>query len=127
MTSPKRQRHLIGVLGRRLQVEFPHLVGVSPGFENPQHFAGGLFHHRAIMTRRPQLVPLLHELQQLGQSRFAVQHAAAYALAGKMEQARTALAEALRLSPKLTIKWVARTNPVPIVLEGLRKAGLPEE
>jgi adenylate cyclase len=53
--------------------------------------------------------------------------AAAYALAGKMDEARTALAEALRLSPKLTIKWVARTNPVPIVLEGLRKAGLPEE
>jgi adenylate cyclase len=53
--------------------------------------------------------------------------AAAYALAGKMDEARTALAEALRLGPKLTIKWVARTNPVPIVLEGLRKAGLPEE
>src|SRR6185503_10087378 len=53
--------------------------------------------------------------------------AAAYALAGKADDAKIALAEALRLSPKLTIKWVARTNPVPIVLEGLRKAGLPEE
>jgi adenylate cyclase len=53
--------------------------------------------------------------------------AAAYALAGKPEDAKIALAEALRLSPNLTIKWVARTNPQPIVLEGLRKAGLPEE
>jgi predicted Zn-dependent protease len=53
--------------------------------------------------------------------------AAAYALAGKADDAKTALAEALRLSPKLTIKSVARTNPSPASLEGLRKAGLPEE
>jgi len=53
--------------------------------------------------------------------------AAAYALAGKADDAKIALAEALRLSPKLTVKWVARTNPLPVVLEGLRKAGLPEE
>jgi adenylate cyclase len=53
--------------------------------------------------------------------------AAAYALAGKMDDAKTALAEALRQSPNLTIKWVARTNPNPVVLEGLRKAGLPEQ
>jgi adenylate cyclase len=53
--------------------------------------------------------------------------AAAYALAGKTDEAKTALAEALRLSPRLTIKSVARTNPLPIALQGLRKAGLPEE
>jgi tetratricopeptide (TPR) repeat protein len=53
--------------------------------------------------------------------------AAAYALAGKAEDAKTALAEARRLSPTLTVKWVAKTNPLPVVLEGLRKAGLPEE
>ena len=53
--------------------------------------------------------------------------AAAYALDGKADDARTALAEARRLSPKLTVKWVARTNPFPVVLEGLRKAGLSEE
>jgi hypothetical protein len=34
---------------------------------------------------------------------------------------------ALRFSPKLTVKSVARTNPLPVALEGLRKAGLPEE
>jgi adenylate cyclase len=53
--------------------------------------------------------------------------AAAYALDGKMDDAKTALAEALRFSPKLTVKSVARTNPNPVVLEGLRRAGLPEE
>jgi len=53
--------------------------------------------------------------------------AAAYALAGKMDEAKTALAEALRLNPTLTVKWVARTNPQPVILDGLRKAGLPEE
>jgi hypothetical protein len=37
------------------------------------------------------------------------------------------LAEARRFSPNLTVKSVERTNPLPVVLEGLRKAGLPEE
>ena len=53
--------------------------------------------------------------------------AAAYALAGKTEEAKTALAQALKFSPNLTIKSVERTNPVPVVLEGLRKAGLKVE
>ena len=53
--------------------------------------------------------------------------AAAFALAGKTEEAKTALSEALKFTPNLTIKMVERTNPVPIVLEGLRKAGLKEE
>ena len=54
--------------------------------------------------------------------------AAAYALAGKMEEAKIALAEARRLNPQLTLKW-QQTNSVniPPLVEGLRKAGLPEE
>lgn len=55
------------------------------------------------------------------------QLAAAYALAGKTQDAGGALAEALKFSPDLTIKSVERTNVLPVVLEGLRKAGLPEE
>ena len=54
--------------------------------------------------------------------------AAAYALEGKMDEAKTALAEARRLNPKLTVKWLI--VPVRIsqpVFEGLRKAGLPEK
>jgi TolB-like protein/class 3 adenylate cyclase/Flp pilus assembly protein TadD len=54
---------------------------------------------------------------------------AAYALPGKMEEARSALAEARRLEPKLSIKWlVANHAPnLPPLFEGLRKAGLPED
>jgi tetratricopeptide (TPR) repeat protein len=37
--------------------------------------------------------------------------AAAYALAGKMDDAKIALAEARRLNPKLTLKWVAQHKP----------------
>jgi tetratricopeptide (TPR) repeat protein len=54
--------------------------------------------------------------------------AAAYARAGKMDEAKDALAEARRLNPKLTVKWRSEHGPsIPAVLDGLRKAGLPEE
>ena len=54
--------------------------------------------------------------------------AAAYALEGKMDEARSALAETRRLEPALTVKWlIARYPDIPPLLEGLRKAGLPEE
>ena len=54
--------------------------------------------------------------------------AAAYALDGKMEEAASALAKALRLNPMLTLKWVqTHSQSIPPLLEGLRKAGLPEE
>ena len=55
--------------------------------------------------------------------------AAAYALEGKMDEAKAALAEARRLNPSLTtVKWyIANSPPVPKAIEGLRKAGLPEE
>jgi adenylate cyclase len=53
--------------------------------------------------------------------------AAAYALEGKMEEATSALAEARRLNPQLTLKWEqTHSVNVPPLLEGLRKAGLPE-
>jgi adenylate cyclase len=56
------------------------------------------------------------------------QLAAALALDGKMEEARTALAEARRLNPKLTVKWMIDHNPsLPPLFDGLRKAGLAEE
>jgi TolB-like protein len=56
--------------------------------------------------------------------------AAAYALAGRMEEAKSALAEARRLEPKFTIKWLIEGSHAPRLppfFEGLRKAGLPEE
>jgi|SRR5271165_1872526 len=54
--------------------------------------------------------------------------AAVYALQGKMDEARPALMEARRLAPNLTVKWlVAHAPNFPILFEGYRKAGLPEE
>jgi adenylate cyclase len=54
--------------------------------------------------------------------------AAAYALEGKMDEAKTALAEARRLNPAITIKWLKEHTPnLPASFDGLRKAGLPEE
>jgi tetratricopeptide (TPR) repeat protein len=54
--------------------------------------------------------------------------AAAHALKGEMAEAKTALAEARRLNPKLTVKMMSeRYANIPTLAEGLRKAGLPEE
>ena len=54
--------------------------------------------------------------------------AAAYAHAGKMDEAKVALAEARRLNPAVTITWMKEHTPnLPAVFDGLRKAGLPEE
>jgi adenylate cyclase len=54
--------------------------------------------------------------------------AAAYALEGKMDEAKSALAEARRLNPGLTVKWAIAHSPnLPFLFDGLRKAGLPEK
>jgi adenylate cyclase len=47
---------------------------------------------------------------------------------GNDAEAKLTLAEARRLNPQLTIKWFLENPPAPSgVIEGLRKAGLPEE
>jgi adenylate cyclase len=54
--------------------------------------------------------------------------AAVYATLGKTDEAKVALAEARRLNPKLTVKWWRdHLLGIPAVVDGLRKAGLPEE
>ena len=54
--------------------------------------------------------------------------AAAQALKGDMDEARAPLAEARRLNPKLSIKWLTERKPVlQPAFDSLRKAGLPEE
>jgi adenylate cyclase len=54
--------------------------------------------------------------------------AGAEAAKGNDAAAKSALAEARRLNPQLTIKWLLNERPTPsIVIDGLRKAGLPEE
>ena len=53
---------------------------------------------------------------------------AAYAHAGKMDEAKAALAEARRLNTNLTVKWMIEHMPnLPAVFDGVRKAGLAEE
>jgi adenylate cyclase len=54
--------------------------------------------------------------------------AAALVLGGKVEEAKTTLAEARRLNPKLTVKSLIEHTPnIPTLFESLRKAGLQEE
>jgi hypothetical protein len=54
--------------------------------------------------------------------------ATAYTHTGKMDEAKTALAEARRLNPAITVKWMIEHTPnLPAVYDGLRKAGMPEE
>ena len=48
-----------------------------------------------------------------------------YALQGKMDEAKSVLAEALRANPKLNVKMLTERFAIPPALgEGLRKAGL---
>jgi adenylate cyclase len=55
--------------------------------------------------------------------------AAVEAAKGNEAAAKLALAEARRLNPQFTIKWFLEAGPPvpPIIVDGLRKAGLPEE
>ena len=54
--------------------------------------------------------------------------AAAYTHVGKMDEAKAELAEARRLNPAITIKWMKEHTPnLPAVFDGLRTLGLPEE
>jgi adenylate cyclase len=54
--------------------------------------------------------------------------AAAYALQGKMDDAKRYVAETLHLNPNFTIKWLREhALDIPIRNEGLRKAGFAEE
>jgi adenylate cyclase len=54
--------------------------------------------------------------------------AAASALKGDFETARSALAEARRVNPKISIKFLTQTKPIlQPAFDALRKAGLPEE
>ena len=49
---------------------------------------------------------------------------AAYAHAGKMDDAKAALAEARRLNPAISVKWMTEHTPnLPAVFDGVRKAG----
>jgi adenylate cyclase len=54
--------------------------------------------------------------------------AAGHALKDDMDRAEAPLAEARRLNPKLSVKWLTARKPIlQTAFDALRKAGLPEE
>jgi adenylate cyclase len=54
--------------------------------------------------------------------------AAAHGLKGDLEEARNALAEARRINPKVSVKWMIGRKPIlQPAFDALRKAGMPEE
>ena len=54
--------------------------------------------------------------------------ATAYAMTNRIDEAKAAVVEALKLNPKLTVKNITERYPkTPAVAEGLRRAGLLEE
>jgi adenylate cyclase len=54
--------------------------------------------------------------------------AAAHAFKGEMDEAKTAMTEARRLFPNLSVKWLSGRKPIlQPAFEVLRRAGLPEE
>jgi len=54
--------------------------------------------------------------------------AAAHAAKGDIDEAKMALAEARRLNPKLSVKWLTARKPIlQPAFDALRNAGLPEE
>jgi tetratricopeptide (TPR) repeat protein len=74
--------------------------------------------------------PAIEEFQQgdnMGDIGAAVSLPAALALAGKMDEAKSALVKTRRIEPNVTIKRLVEGNAPAVLIEGLRKAGLPEE
>jgi adenylate cyclase len=65
-----------------------------------------------------------------GYSSFSLYYhlAVAYGFLGRQSEAEAAIAQARKLNPKLTIRWLrARIDAPETIDDGLRKAGLPEE
>ena len=54
--------------------------------------------------------------------------AAARGIKGDLEEAKRALAEARRINPKLSVRWINERKPIlGPAIDSLRKAGLPEQ
>jgi len=90
------------------------------------HFAAGRYEEALDWARRSVRIKPDNEIGYRG-------IAASSAQLGRLDEARAAIAEELRLQPKLTLAEVRRQNPATDPdfrerwLEGLRLAGMPEE
>jgi adenylate cyclase len=89
-----------------------HMQVANPELEQGHYDASIDELHKAIETGYRSYIPYANL-------------AAAYALQGKMDEAKSSLAEARRINPSLTVKWAIAHSPK--AFEGMRKAGLPEE
>jgi tetratricopeptide (TPR) repeat protein len=68
-----------------------------------------------------------HKAIDAGYRNRVVNMAGAYTLQGKMEEAKSVLAEALRANPKLTVKILTERGAVPPALADGLRSGLAEE
>jgi adenylate cyclase len=104
----------------RLSPDDPYGVSWDRQLGNMEFAAGHLeaaidAHHKALDAGDRAIHP-------------CVSLAAAYALLGKMDEAKSYVAETLRLNPNFTIKWLREHSlDIPLRNEGLRKAGFGEE
>jgi TolB-like protein/class 3 adenylate cyclase/Tfp pilus assembly protein PilF len=75
-----------------------------------------------------QLDAAIEEFQKdnVGDIGAVVSLPAAYALAGRMDEAKSALARLRRADPELTIERLVEGHASGALIDGLRKAGLPE-
>ena len=104
----------------------PFYVPLAPGWLGFAHY---------MLKQYSQALPLLRECVSRAPNLRAgrVWLAVTYAQLGNIQQARAEAAEVLRIEPKWTIEGAQarlscfkRTEDAEHVLDGLRKAGLPE-
>jgi hypothetical protein len=65
---------------------------------------------------------------RISSANFGLNLAATSALAGDLDEAKSALAQARKVNPQLSIKFLSERKPIlKPSFDALRKAGLPEE
>jgi adenylate cyclase len=122
---------VVGELARALEV-LEAVIGLDPFAPSPTFSAMGLANY--MLKRYGEAVHWLRECisRQPSQLWSHVTLAAAYAQLGQLAEARAEAAEVLRINPDFTIestkRFLAFKDPKDVehVIDGIRKAGLPE-
>jgi adenylate cyclase len=104
----------------------PHDPRTGPWHDNMADAELGLGHFNAAIEEEYKAIDAGYKVF-VTYLRLAIAHA----LKGDIDEAKTALAEARRLNPKLSVKWMLASKYFSHYsqswLDALRKAGLPEE